>query len=87
MRLVRVGRSEICDIRLDDPTVSRRHAEVILCDDGALFVTDCASTSGSFVFTGNQWAPLRQSFVDHGGWLKFGNVEIAAADLQSWSAR
>lgn len=81
MRLIRIGRNADSDIRFDDPTVSRRHAEVVVCEDGAVFVTDCASTSGSFVYVNDQWMALRQGFVDLGSWLKFGNVEIEVSRL------
>jgi hypothetical protein len=40
-----VGRSRECDITLEDPNVSRRHAEVRL-DDGAWWIVDLGSTNG-----------------------------------------
>jgi hypothetical protein len=43
-RLV-IGRSRECDIRLDDPNVSRRHAE-LRRENGGWVVTDLASTNG-----------------------------------------
>lgn len=55
----RVGRSVAADVRLDDPTVSRRHALVVLTDDGDLRALDDRSLNGLFV-NGEQvdWAPL-----------------------------
>ena len=56
----RIGRSGSADVRLDDATVSRRHALVVLTDDGDLRALDDRSLNGLFV-NGNQvdWAPLR----------------------------
>ncbi len=42
---VLLGKSPICDIRLTDPRVSRRHAALEPCDDG-LRITDLGSTNG-----------------------------------------
>ncbi len=40
-----LGRSRDCDVRLEDPNVSRRHAE-IRREDGAYWVVDLGSTNG-----------------------------------------
>lgn len=55
----RIGRSGAADVRLDDPTVSRRHALVVLTDAGDLRALDDRSLNGLFV-NGEQveWAPL-----------------------------
>jgi hypothetical protein len=44
-RTVVVGRSRDCDITLDDPNVSRRHAEVSR-EGGAYWIADLGSTNG-----------------------------------------
>lgn len=54
VRLVRtayvLGSDDACDIRLNDPFVSARHAEIVLADDGAgYFVRDLDSRNGTFV--------------------------------------
>ncbi|MBK9797817.1 MAG: FHA domain-containing protein [Holophagaceae bacterium] len=49
--VIRFGRSEDCDIQLDDPQdlmVSNHHAELVL-EDGALVVIDTGSTNGTWV--------------------------------------
>ncbi len=55
----RIGRSGAADVRIDDPTVSRRHALVVLTDEGDLRALDDRSLNGLFV-NGEQveWAPL-----------------------------
>jgi hypothetical protein len=45
---VTIGRSRQCDIVLDDPNVSRRHAEVT-ARGGAWILTDLGSTNGSLL--------------------------------------
>ncbi len=46
--LTRIGRSLSADVRFDDPTVSRRHALIVLADAGAR-VLDDRSLNGVFV--------------------------------------
>jgi FHA domain-containing protein/zinc ribbon family protein len=55
----RIGRSRSADIRLDDPTVSRRHAVIVQTPEGELRVLDDRSMNGILV-NGEQvdWSPL-----------------------------
>ena len=55
----RIGRSAAADVRLDDPTVSRRHALIVLTDAGDLRALDDRSLNGLFVNGARvDWAPL-----------------------------
>jgi FHA domain/Zinc-ribbon containing domain len=55
----RIGRSGAADLRLDDPTVSRRHALVVLTPEGDLRALDDRSLNGLFVNGARvEWAPL-----------------------------
>ncbi len=45
---VTIGRSHSCDIRLDSPTVSRKHAQLVLYEDGWA-IEDCGSAVGTFL--------------------------------------
>jgi hypothetical protein len=45
----RIGRSHGADIRIDDPTVSRRHALVVRTPDDGLRALDDRSLNGLFV--------------------------------------
>jgi hypothetical protein len=55
----RIGRSGSADLRLDDATVSRRHALVVLTADGDLRALDDRSLNGLFVNGVRvEWAPL-----------------------------
>jgi hypothetical protein len=55
----RIGRSRSADIRLDDPTVSRRHAVIVQTPEGELRVLDDRSMNGISI-NGEQidWSPL-----------------------------
>lgn len=69
---IRIGRSGAADIRLDDPTVSRRHALVVLTDEGEVRVLDDRSLNGLFVNGERvEWAAL-----DDGDELEIGRYCI-----------
>jgi pSer/pThr/pTyr-binding forkhead associated (FHA) protein len=71
-----VGR-ENCDVLLPDPTVSRRHARLIL-EGGTLWVEDEGSTNGTRL--GGETVPMgeRRAARD-GDTLRFGNVTLRLA--------
>jgi hypothetical protein len=55
----RIGRSSSADVRFDDATVSRRHALVVLTDEGELRCLDDRSMNGLFVNGERvEWDPL-----------------------------
>jgi pSer/pThr/pTyr-binding forkhead associated (FHA) protein len=56
----RIGRSGRADLRLDDATVSRRHALIVLTAEGELRALDDRSLNGLFVNGERvEWSPLR----------------------------
>jgi FHA domain/Zinc-ribbon containing domain len=60
----RIGRSAAADLRLDDPTVSRRHALVVRTEDGELRALDDRSLNGLFVNGERvEWTPLSDGDV------------------------
>jgi flagellar motor switch/type III secretory pathway protein FliN/pSer/pThr/pTyr-binding forkhead associated (FHA) protein len=48
-RVVRIGRSDSCAVRLPAPVVSREHCEIRLAEDGRLWLADLASTEGTWL--------------------------------------
>ena len=55
----RIGRSRSAEIRLDDPTVSRRHAVIVQTPEGELRVLDDRSMNGIRVNDEQvDWSPL-----------------------------
>lgn len=76
-----VGR-ENADVLLSDPSVSRRHAEIRVTDDGAV-VQDLGSTNGTSVGS-HRLAEGEEAVLEDGQEVRFGNsvltVEIAAPE-------
>lgn len=69
-----VGRHHSSDVVIDDPSVSRRHAEITYSGDG-YFVSDLGSKNGTFVNQDNI-GNSQHSLVD-GDEITFGPGEIA----------
>jgi predicted component of type VI protein secretion system len=44
-----IGRGTDTTIRVEDDGISRRHVQVVLSEDGKVFVEDLGSTNGTFV--------------------------------------
>ena len=76
-----VGRGRRADIRLDDASVSRQHAELVVSDGGAIHVADRSSANGTWIETDGQWERIAQRAVVLGDRLRLGDVEIAVSEL------
>lgn len=77
----RIGRSITADIRLDDPTVSRRHALIVRTDEGHLRVLDDRSLNGLFVNGERvEWSPLGDGDELEIGCYQLHLVEPSMAD-------
>jgi pSer/pThr/pTyr-binding forkhead associated (FHA) protein len=63
IRTYLIGRHPDCDIVVNDPTVSRFHAELVQGTDGRFYLTDRASASGSWRREGESWTRIRQAFI------------------------
>lgn len=94
MRSLVIGRSPYADVVLPDPSVARRHAELVATDDGRFYLTDCASQGGtwrraagasaqgaSHVAADAPWERLRQAFVARDEPLRLGEHETTLAAL------
>jgi transcriptional regulator with AAA-type ATPase domain len=66
-----VGSAEPCALRLADPTVSRRHAQLDVADD-AVDVTDLESSNGTFC----DGVRVRRCTARPGSRLGFGSVQL-----------
>jgi len=78
-----VGRALNSDIPVFDPTISRRHAELV-CDDTGVMVRDLGSSNGTFV----NGAKIENARVSSGDVVTFGKVafrlkELAAAATEA----
>ena len=72
MQKYSIGRDTANNIVLNENSVSRRHAELILNDNGAIFIKDLASSNGTLV-NGKRISELQ---LQKGDMLKFGNISF-----------
>ncbi|MBQ9466942.1 MAG: FHA domain-containing protein [Muribaculaceae bacterium] len=74
MKLLKIGSGNTCNIVLHSPYVSALHAEMILMDNGDIFIED-KSTNGTFI--GQQrLRPNVETKVQRGDLIKLGDVEL-----------
>ncbi len=66
-----IGRSTLCDVRIDTPTISRRHALISYTPDGAVLV-DLNSTNGTFV----DGREIRRHVLQPGETIEVGGAKI-----------
>lgn len=90
-----IGRSSFADIVIPDESVAPRHAEVVVTGDGRYYVTDCASSGGTWRRIAWQakpdvredlgaeagWEMLRQDFVAGDEELRFGSYRSSLERL------
>ena len=76
-----IGRGGEADIVLEDMSVSRLHAELVAGRDGTWFLTDRASSGGTYRLDAEGWAPIRQEYVHPGDRLRLGRFECTLDDL------
>lgn len=70
---ISIGRTKENDIALDDPSVSKFHASVMVNSDGRIVVADTGSTNGTFV-DGERIAYGKAMTVNRS--VKFGTIEV-----------
>ena len=68
-----IGRDDGADVLIDNPSVSRRHAEIRLGDDGWV-VEDLGSSNGTFIRGAKIQGPQRLGLGDEIGFGKFSIV-------------
>ncbi|MBB5015697.1 GAF domain-containing protein [Rehaibacterium terrae] len=64
-----IGRAPGCDLHLEHPSVSRRHAE-LRCDSGGWRLRDLDSKNGSFL----DGRRVEETAIPGHAWLRFGDV-------------
>jgi len=79
MQLISIGKSSSNRIVINDPRISSYHAELLLADDGAIFISDKESTNGTTV-RGQRISPETETSLNRGDKVTFAGV----ADLD-WS--
>ena len=81
MRTIKIGRDKSCDVCLSEQSISKIHAELVITNDKKLFLNDCGSKNGTFVFRSGLWDNLRQEFIQLSDWVRFGDVEMRGGDI------
>jgi pSer/pThr/pTyr-binding forkhead associated (FHA) protein len=80
-----VGRSPYADIVIADPSVAEYHAEIVVADDGRIFVCDCGTSAGTWLRVSDgarsRWEPLRQAFARREDVLRLGDHERLVSDI------
>lgn len=75
MILLKIGRSASCNIVLNSPNVSALHAEMIVLDNGEIFITDKNSSNGTYV-SGNPISPNTEVQVRRGDYIMLADAEL-----------
>ena len=76
-----IGRSRRADIRIEDSSVSRLHAELTMVQGGRCFLVDRNSLGGTGVRRDGRWVSHRQGYVDPDAKLRLGKCEVSLPDL------
>ncbi len=82
-----IGRDPSCEIHLAAPTVSRRHAELVVRRGSVYYLTDCASTGGTCRSGERGWERVRQAYIKPDEPLMFGDYQTSAAQLLAIAKR
>lgn len=73
MRLISIGKSSSCTVCIPNDYVSSYHAEILLLDNGDIYLTDCGSKNGTFL-NGKRITPNVDVPVRRGDRIEFDTV-------------
>ena len=80
MKLIRIGSSQSCDLKLDSEYVSSLHAEMTILDDGQIILEDKNSRNGTTV--GNKkLEPGKEITVQRGDMVTFADTPLVWARI------
>jgi FHA domain/FhaA, N-terminal domain len=74
-RRLSVGRASDNDLQLNDNSVSKIHAALLMSSEGTLLVADTGSTNGTFI-NGRRIAYGESRLIEEGDVVGFGDVEV-----------
>ena len=77
-----VGRTKNNDLWIDDPSVSKIHAALVLNSKKRLMVADTGSTNGTFV-SGQRISYGKAFLVNNGEKIKFGTIEVVIENIDN----
>lgn len=76
-----IGRKSDNDIVVQDPTVSRHHAELSEIRRGSYELRDLGSSQGTHVHDGQGWDKIDRQEIDARTPIRFGNYKTTVAEL------
>src|SRR4029453_14958180 len=74
-RLLNVGRASDNELTINDASVSKIHAALLMTSEGTILVADTGSTNGTYI-NGRRIAYGESRQVDEGDVLGFGDIEV-----------
>jgi RsiW-degrading membrane proteinase PrsW (M82 family)/pSer/pThr/pTyr-binding forkhead associated (FHA) protein len=77
-----LGRDPAADIIIGDPSISRRHAELVLLDDRRIFIRDLGGSSGTVRIRAGERLPIQREIVAPGDEVSFGDLVISFDSLK-----
>lgn len=83
MKAFSIGRSKECDVVIVDPTVSRRHAELVVKSESEFTLTDSGSSFGTFIGRGDEWAQVETATVRIDDRVKLGRHETTVRGIMT----
>src|SRR3954467_6841236 len=79
---IRIGRGQGCGLVLTHESISRRHAELTIGQDGSLSIRDLDSSGGTFVLRdGKEIDVTRTAALKRTDAVRLGDYEISVEDL------
>jgi hypothetical protein len=81
-RRLNVGRVSDNDLSLNDPSVSKIHAALVMNQQGTLLVADTGSTNGTFI-NGRRISYGESRPIEEGDVVGFGDIEVRFRKLDS----
>lgn len=80
MKLIRIGNSQSCDLKLDSEYVSALHAEMTILDDGQIILEDKNSKNGTTVGK-KKIEPGKEVVVQRGDLINFADTPLVWAKI------
>ncbi len=77
----RIGYGPSVDIQINDRSISRLHAELIMTPSGSYYLTDCSSKNGSYVVRNSEKRPIRQEFISPTDVILLGHYQTTTLEL------
>lgn len=76
-----IGRGSDVHLRIGDSSVSRIHAELVVTKGGDLFLTDRASSGGTYVARSGNWQRITQDIVYSSDSILLGRHQTTVAKI------